>query len=394
MMPRLRRLSPFALCLTLAAIASGCSSHSNGYASREMEGVEGIEVVSANVRVDLRPLADKAPSVIHSTYRLKNPGPAKEVNFFLLCLTPKEVNARLNDVALVVESRTPASEKGWPKDITSVTKPTTTPRPSGENPLAYDWLSESTSAGALINVTLPPGESVLRLSHSCPPTRYVTDNPTIIWQCVHYFKPSSKWSKFGPLVLVVEYPPGWEITDSFGMERVGDRLEKTFEQRPTEPLLISTRFQPDKDKWRLYQSLDLVLAAIVIFAIFLMGRSSARRQARWELRESDDSPHDAHLAIVLLLSPLATAVAVWWSLKGSYLFLVPEGQRSRDFESATGFSLCCAGPPAVVIGFLGGWCLYWLVRKLFYESIMRAAPPERWHDDDYDDDWDRPRSRR
>ena len=42
----------------LSALASGCANSERGYPSREVEGVSGIAVASAQLHIDLRPLAE------------------------------------------------------------------------------------------------------------------------------------------------------------------------------------------------------------------------------------------------------------------------------------------------------------------------------------------------
>jgi hypothetical protein len=384
-MPTLkRRCSSIAICLIVGALG-GCMPHEPGYSSRELEGVEGIEVVSAQLRYDLRPLVDSKPADIVSIYRLKNPGPAKEIELFLVCPNAglKGVSAQLDGAALPIEIRSVAHEKGWPKDVTSITGATGTPRPGSASLLEYRCNSENT--GVIISAKLPPGNSELRIEYGCTVTQYVIDNPTRIWQIVHHFKPAAKWSKFGPIQVSVDYPPGWEIADNLGMVSNGERLERTFAERPTEPLQIGTRFMPDKNEWRLYQGLNVLVGAVLLVVVLWLGRSSGRRLAKWELRELDYYPSDGNLAIVLLLSAIVSFGMVWWSVKGSYLLLVPENQRTRDFESSAGCSLICMGPPAIVFAVLGSWFLFWLVRKLVCDSIVQAAP----HVDEYRDEWDR-----
>lgn len=391
----LTRRSASILLRLVAGALGGCMQHEPGFSTRELEGVEGIEVVSAQLRYDLRPLADAKPADIVSIYRLKNPGPEKEVGFFLVCPNAglKGVSAQLDGIALAVEIRSVAHEKGWPKDVTSITRATSTPRPGSASPLEYRSNTEST--GAIITAKLPPGDSELRIEYACTITQYVTDNPTRIWQVAHHFKPASKWSKFGPLQVSIDYPAGWEIADNHGLVSNGERLEKTFAERPTEPLLLATRFMPDKDEWRMYQWLNLLVGLLVLFVIWWLGRSSGRLKAKWELREIDYYPSDGNLVIVLLLSAIVSFGMIWWSVKGSCLLLVPENQRTRDFEASAGCSLICMGPPAIVFAVLGGWFMFWLVRKLTCDAIVQTAPREERirRDDDYDDDWGRRRRR-
>src|SRR5687768_8403363 len=85
----------------LSVVVSGCfdSNREKGYSSREIEGIDGIEVVSAQVRIDLRPLANKEPAEVRATYRISNPNTEKDAEFFVVCQS-KSITAQLNGVEL------------------------------------------------------------------------------------------------------------------------------------------------------------------------------------------------------------------------------------------------------------------------------------------------------
>lgn len=385
----LKRVLPIGMGLMLAVLAGGCASpHEKGFATREMEGVEGVEVISTRLQIDLRPLAERKPATIEVTYRLRNPEAEKDIDFFIVCPTANGVAARLNGNALPIENRSTNGEKGWPKNVSSVDNPTSTPRPNDHNPLPYECIKND--SGALIHARLPNGDSELHISYSSSVTAYMTVDPTRIWQYVHQFSPSSKWKKFGPLDLSVDVPEGWEAVDNWGMTRVGDRLEKTFQDRPTEPLMLALRFVPDAEKRQMYQTANLVLLVILIVATILIARSNGRSWAEWDLGHSNRRPNEGNLVIVCLIWAAGALGAAWWTVKGSMHFLVPPSQRSRDFESAGEWSLCCSGPPAVIGAVIFGWVLFAVVRSMVMSSIVRATPQEDWHHDDrYDDDWDR-----
>jgi hypothetical protein len=91
--------------------------HEPGFSSRAMEGVEGIELISAKLHYDLRPLVDKKPADIQETYRQKNPGPEKEIEFFVVYPNAgvKGVSAQLEGAALPVEIRSTYPKQFFPE---------------------------------------------------------------------------------------------------------------------------------------------------------------------------------------------------------------------------------------------------------------------------------------
>ena len=379
----------------LAALLSGCAtSPERGYASREMEGIAGVEVVSAQVQIDLRPLADRAPAEITSTYQLLNPNADREVEWFVPCPTQRFA-AQLNGVDLTVEPRehkpaptnaAPSTKeaealkkiaaefaKANPKEAAKMAEPKEkfaepkeTPRAGSATRISYEALAND--KGFAFRTKLPKGESTLRITYRSPVTAYTNSNPRI-WQCVHHFAPAAKWSKFGLLELIVELPPGWKVAANYGLERNGDRLAKTFAKLPAESLLLATEYSPAERKWNTV--INWIIAGAVIAITVILACVAVLNGKGW------------------LMCCWYYACSVWIAggIVSAFVIMrggdsIPENQRGSDafggcFEFIAWPVLILIN---VVLGAILGTIVYWLAVVVMSPVALLSAGSRRNHD--------------
>jgi hypothetical protein len=216
--PRSRNLllGLLALLATPAAVRANMAPRYWGHLVEEPGGIAEVLITHEDLTIDLRPLAEGQPARVEVSYRLHNPGAAKQARLAFVSGTDvvQHFEVRLNDRVIVESPGRQYRERSGP-DIENVSLP--------------------------FDVEIPPGASTLTVHYRARATTRGDLGPTATRLFPYVLAPARAWGSFGDLDVIVFVPEGWESSATPSLQREGNILRGHFDGLPADRLDIVVR---------------------------------------------------------------------------------------------------------------------------------------------------------
>ena len=236
-------------------------------------GLRDVFIEHEALRFDLRPLAKGKPVLVDAAYRVRNDGPAREVDLLFVAN-----GLARGATSVTVDGRPVASMPGAAGALPpSWRAPATTPAFDGAGgALPYEPRGEGTLS---FRVRLPAGRHEIRVRYPAEASVYSVNEMTPVWQLGYVLAPARDWGGFGGMEVRVEVPRGWRVRTEPALRREGDALVGGWNRVPADALAISAQKpEPSSGRWYL---LWLLLAASGVPGIgwiaWRLGASLGRR---------------------------------------------------------------------------------------------------------------------
>lgn len=236
----------------------------------------GVVVERERLEMDLRPLERRESAVVEAVYRLRNDGPARELELVFVA----DALADSGRVTLdgrpvpVAESRADtALPARW-------LAPRSTPGIGRDAPLPYEAGAYGEAAGTLrFRLPLKPGRHTVAVRYRARATEHSHSSPVVNWQLGYVMAPARRWADFGGMDLRVRVPAGWSAAAEPALRREGDVLTGSWDALPADALALTVR-APEPRSLGLWLGLAALAAAGVALCVWAgvrAGRTLARR---------------------------------------------------------------------------------------------------------------------
>lgn len=279
-------MSRYALFLALAFTPSSRADYvaKIGEWSGEPRGLEDVRITRYKLTIDMRELdgsrriVPDQPLFVHveSVYHIFFPGDGKTVDLSFHASEEAliaSVEARLNGEPLRLGDCT----------VTEFSDLTESSAPQLDATSRGPYRSRE-GRRIKLSVTLPQGNSVLRISYPVlPGAGGIFREPTRYWMFSHGLQHASRWRDFGGMDLAVLVPPGWRTACEPALRRDGDMLTGSFDAVPAESIAITTQFLTPEMERRSRLNLLASYVSIPVLCIVLL--VLARLGAQWSAED-------------------------------------------------------------------------------------------------------------
>jgi hypothetical protein len=293
---RLLALSWLALvCAPAVARANMSAPWHEGELAAEPSGeLAQLEVISEQLAIDLRSLADDAGGVpVSVRYEVRNRGDA--VTRALVFVTPGIARGEV-----LLDGKPVPGAEARTETLPEVWRDMRTPGIDGGD-LQYEVTAEARVLA--FSLALAAGaQHVIEIRYGLVPGWYDTGDLYRSHQIAYLLAPARQWGGFGTLDVRVQLPEGWEAATQPALQREGDVLVGRFLGVPADMLAVTTR-HPAELTWGWL----LVITGLVIGLV--VGVTLVRRLGRLAVTW--------HLALALLAGLAASLAAT------AALFVVP-----------------------------------------------------------------------
>lgn len=196
--------------------------------------IKNIYIEKEDLNIDLRAASERGPAKVHVEYHLHNKGNEQKIDlsFVLGSENAQSFRVWLNDTPIPVGNLTKAEQlpESWKV-------PQETPQISGERPYMYG--NNSRQGIIPFQVTIPSGNSILRMEYAAKMGTYLASHPLISHQFVYILAPAKAWAGVGQLDVTIQIPQDWEYAATPKMTRQGDQLQGSFSGIPADRIAIS-----------------------------------------------------------------------------------------------------------------------------------------------------------
>jgi hypothetical protein len=221
-------------------------------------GLRDVVIEHETLRLDLRPLEDGKPVLVDAAYRVRNDGPARDLDLLFVA-----DGLGHGASSVTVDGRPVASTPGAAGALPrSWRPPATTP---GFDSAGATIPYESRRQGTLsFRVRLPAGRHEIRVRYPAEATVYSVNELTPVWQLGYVLAPARDWGGFGGMEVRVEVPRGWRVQTEPALRLERGALVGTWRGLPADAISISAQKPaPPADPWYLLWGV-LTLAGLVV----------------------------------------------------------------------------------------------------------------------------------
>jgi len=228
-------------------------------------GLRGLFIEHETLRLDLRPLAKGRPVWVEAAYRVRNDGPARDLDLLFVAN-----GLARGATSVTVDGKAVASTPGVAGALPPTWRaPASTPAlDSAGGTLPYAPRGEGTLA---FRARLPAGRHEIRVRYPAEATAYSVNDLTPVWQLGYVLAPARDWGGFGGAEVRVEAPRGWRVRTQPALRRDGDALVGRWTGLPADALTISAQ-QPEPASGPWY----LLWLAMTALGLILIGWLGAR----------------------------------------------------------------------------------------------------------------------
>ena len=333
-------------------------------AGEPLGAVGRLAVEHELLTLDLRPLAGGEPARVAASYRLRNDGPAAEVELVFVSPGVTAGTVTLDGAAL------PSTPLERPTLPPAWQVPVELPGVDGGT---VRFEADAARVGALaFRAELAPGTHVLTVACTVRPgEHHGRVSPNRDYLLAYLLAPARDWGSFGELRLLVELPAGWAHAASLPLTRIGDRLVGDFAGLPADFFGLTVR-PPGEVDWPTTAApwLGATLGAVLGWLGGLWwGRRSARRGERTGKRWLKAVGLSYLAAVFVPAATLAAAVG------GSAL--VDETHRSTGWGTAYLYESILAGLVGLVAALIGFFVVFVWTHRAAARGMNAVADEAR-----------------
>lgn len=228
--------------------------------------IEHAEIVSEQLSIDARRIAEGKPVTITATYRILSRA-ALELPLVFVSPGIEKGSVTLDGEALTVEAH------GIEALPTAWQSPDTTP----DGVRGHLQYAEPIERVLSFRVTMTPGEHDLVVRYDARPT--IDHGSTLVAMKLAYVLAAAReWARFGQLDVRVVGPEGWTLSSEPYLKREGDAWRRTFDGVPADALSMTLR-PPDPV---VNEAIPWVAFVLMLLASAVGGMKAGRRLAPYD----------------------------------------------------------------------------------------------------------------